>query len=529
MKKVKNIFGGVIGGIIFIILGIGLLWWNESNNVKNIKTIEEARSEVINISNEKVDSSNEGKLVSTNGKISISEEYLLDSMFNVKSPQSLKMVRVVEMYQWEEDTETQNDKTVYVYNRDWSSELIKSNNFNDKSRTNPSTMPYTQETYLASEVTLGAFTISDEQKRQMPAKKNVTLDETLTLPTGYKIYGNYITNSTNPDSPAIGDIRISFLYNEDLEVSVLAMQKGNGFADYVSEQGKVLNVMVAGNFTGEEMIGQVEEQNNFLKIVLRIVGSLFVIVGFCGILSPVSNLISLIPLFGKHISGFINFIGFMIGLAVSLVVIAIAWITFRPVVGICLLVGVGIITAIVVVLISKSRKKAANQPPQGVYSSSQAEAINQQFTQSNSPNNQNLNYASVVDANNGAVPVTPNVSASSNNGQVMNQPANVQPTVNNQSSGQPGSLQSQPVAPATASQENVAVAPPQVVAQATDQDSIFEQLQTQAAADAQEEELRAKEAPPTNSEDIFAQFQSGYVDTSNDDQAANNGNNGGNQ
>ena len=64
MEKIKNAIGGVVGGFICIIIGIVLLWWNEGNDVKNIKTIEEARGSLVNVSSESVDSSNEGKLVS---------------------------------------------------------------------------------------------------------------------------------------------------------------------------------------------------------------------------------------------------------------------------------------------------------------------------------------------------------------------------------------------------------------------------------------------------------------------------------
>ena len=41
MEKIKNSFSGVILGIIFIIIGTVLLWWNEGNNVNNIKTTDE--------------------------------------------------------------------------------------------------------------------------------------------------------------------------------------------------------------------------------------------------------------------------------------------------------------------------------------------------------------------------------------------------------------------------------------------------------------------------------------------------------
>ena len=69
MKRVGNAFKGVIGGLIFIVVGVILLWWNEDNNVKNIKTTEEMKASYIDVTSEIIDSSNEGKLIATNGPI----------------------------------------------------------------------------------------------------------------------------------------------------------------------------------------------------------------------------------------------------------------------------------------------------------------------------------------------------------------------------------------------------------------------------------------------------------------------------
>ena len=38
MKKIGDSFKGVVFGIILIIIGVVLLWWNEGNNVKNLKS-----------------------------------------------------------------------------------------------------------------------------------------------------------------------------------------------------------------------------------------------------------------------------------------------------------------------------------------------------------------------------------------------------------------------------------------------------------------------------------------------------------
>ena len=41
--KGKNKTGGILGGIILVIIGICLLWYNEGRTVKTQKAISEAR------------------------------------------------------------------------------------------------------------------------------------------------------------------------------------------------------------------------------------------------------------------------------------------------------------------------------------------------------------------------------------------------------------------------------------------------------------------------------------------------------
>ena len=49
MKRVGNSFKGVLGGIIAIIIGVVVLWWNEGNNVRNLKTTAEMEKSFIDV------------------------------------------------------------------------------------------------------------------------------------------------------------------------------------------------------------------------------------------------------------------------------------------------------------------------------------------------------------------------------------------------------------------------------------------------------------------------------------------------
>lgn len=358
MEKIKSAIGGVIGGFICIVIGVVMLWINEGEDVKNIKTIEEARENLVQIESDEVNPDNEGKLVSTNGKIKVIDESLKDDYFNIVVPGTGKLVRVVEMYQWVEDCEEEDDKTVCTYDKKWLDTVEDSDTFEEAGHENPSTLPYEEEAYYASEVELGAFKLSVSQIQMLSTGAVVTPDATAFLPNGYSVVDKYITSASNMNDPEVGDVRVSFKYNNDTEITVLAMQKGDSFADYKSEQDKMLNELQSGLLTGEEMINAVETRNNIFKWVFRILGVLLVTGGFTALLTPILMVVSIIPLVGDGIAGILRGIAALVGFAVSMLVIALAWIFYRPLLGICLLAVVIGAVALITMLIKKGKNKA---------------------------------------------------------------------------------------------------------------------------------------------------------------------------
>ncbi|MBR6640634.1 MAG: TMEM43 family protein, partial [Clostridia bacterium] len=195
----------------------------------------------------------------------------------------------------------------------------------------------------------------DAQKELLSTGAAVALGETVSLPTGYYKVNNYIASVDNLANAKVGDVRISFRYNNDKEISVLAKQSGSSFLPFTSKQGKNMFEVRSGIMTGEAIIDAVEKENNILKWILRFVGTVLNMAGFAALLSPIAFLVKWIPLLGKGIAKVIGWIGGLVGLAVSLIVIAIAWLFFRPLVAILLFVGVGGSIALVAMLIKKSR------------------------------------------------------------------------------------------------------------------------------------------------------------------------------
>ena len=356
MKRVGNAFKGILGGFVIIIIGIVVLWWNEGNNVRNIKTTAEMDKIVVDVSSEKVDSANEGKLIATHGK-AINEEEMFDQTFNVKVKTPI-MKRVVEVYQWDEDSDTDEDgNTTYSYKKVWDTDIIDSGNFHDKNKVNPKSKPYEDQIYTSKDVKVGAFSLTDQQISTLSTKADYTsFDVETANKLNLTASGKYLTTSKNLDSPAIGDVRISFNYNDSSELSVLAVQSGNSFIDFVSSAGKNINRVMDGSHSGHDMINVIKKENNFLKWILRLLGFILITAGFGAILKPISAITSYVPLLGSLVGAAVGLVALLLGLALSFIVIAVAWVRWRPVLGISLLVGAAVLIVLLVMRGKKSEK-----------------------------------------------------------------------------------------------------------------------------------------------------------------------------
>ena len=363
MKRIGNSFKGILGGIVVIIIGVCLLWWNEGNNVKNLKTTAEMDKTVIDVKSDSIDSKNDGKLIATSGKL-INEKELTDSKFGVTVKTPI-LKRLVEVYQWDEESHTDDDgDTTYSYEKKWSSDIIDSSDFHNAGHDNPKSKLYEDEIYTSDDVKVGAFSLSSNQINTLSTKGNFTDFNKETLNTlNLKVSSTYATNSEDLDNPKVGDVRISFIYNNSSDVSVLAVQSGKTFTDFVSSAGKTVNRVMDGTHSGSEMINVIKSENNFLKWILRLVGTLLCVIGFGAILKPISAITSFVPILGSIVGAAVGLVSFVLGLCLSLIVIAIAWIRFRPILGICLLAIVGVL---VVFLITRGKKTKNDEGQQAV-------------------------------------------------------------------------------------------------------------------------------------------------------------------
>lgn len=345
-SKMKNSVAAIPIGFLMLVIGVSVLVGNEKSVVRNNKVVNELRKNYIEISSDKVDKRNDGELVVTSGKLDYEPKSLTDEEFNINVETPL-LERTVEVYQWVE-TKEEDDKTTYSYEKQWEEDLIDSSDFNTKeNHTNPTTIEYESKTYETDTLSVGAFTLEEEFKNLLRTNKNYTDYSNVTLKEGYSINGKYITNSQDINNPQIGDVRISYKYASYKNVTVLGEQRSRTIISYRTKQRTSVNKLTSGIKSADQMIDSIEKANGIMKWIKRLIGYFLIVGGLTSILNILTTLLSYIPFFGYLLNTGVSFVASIVALAITLVIIAVAWFIFRPVLSIILiLISIGSVISI---------------------------------------------------------------------------------------------------------------------------------------------------------------------------------------
>ena len=349
-SKLGSSLKGVIGGFFAIVIAIGLLWFNESNSVKEIRKIAEGKKNTISIASDQFLAENNDKLVHLNGA-AITTDSLVDPEFGI-ALNAIKLKKVVEMYQYKENKKTETRDNVggstttietFTYEEVWSENLINSDGFDESWRDNPKDFDHKAATYQAENVSLGAFRLSPSLIDKISGYEEFPITEALYKDTTYasSIAGGKIYYGSGSKNPSIGDERISFEVVYPHDISIVSKQNNNSFVPYIAKNGRTIELVYDGLKTADEMFASEEQKNKVLTWVLRFVGFILMFIGFAAILKPISTVGSVIPLLGNVLEAGTGIIAFLIAFILSFVIIAVAWIFFRPILGISLLLVAG--------------------------------------------------------------------------------------------------------------------------------------------------------------------------------------------
>jgi len=322
-------------------------------------------------------------------------------------------------------TETVKQPDTYKYTKGWKNAAVDSNAFHEKVdkqtgevRNNPfTTLPFAEvkNVVKASNVKIGAHELVKEYIGSLGSSKPVELiADQLKLPANAIIDKNYIYlnigsqavatptvqavptaqvvatdsaaavtsapastvvpqttanvavgSTVNPNAPKLGDIRISFKHAPIESITVIAKQVGNSFERYKIDNDLSYIDVRTGELPKEEVFKSNESSESMMVWFLRFLGFIIMASAFGMIFKPISVLADVIPLFGDIAESGIGIISGLIAFVLSMFIIALAWLWYRPLIGILLLVLMGAAIFGIITLIAKARaaKKASAAQP----------------------------------------------------------------------------------------------------------------------------------------------------------------------
>jgi hypothetical protein len=373
LSRIGQSITGVLFGIVLIAGSIILLFWNEGRAIMTARSLAEGGKVVVDVAPASIDAANEGKLIHVSGDAGAAAP-LADRAFGV-STKALRLVRIAEMYQWQEDRHEETQKslggseqkvTTYTYKKVWSDRPINSQNFrHPEDHANPQ-KKFGRLSVTASDATLGAFRLDAALLNLLPTNAALQLDPHAAdplkpdMPDAQVIDGK-IYIAANPDSPQIGDYRISYAYAAVGPVSAIGRQAGSGIGQYQTRAGDRLLLAVNGRQPATDMFKAAEQENRILTWVIRLGGVLAMWLGAYLVLRPLVVVAEMVPLIGSVLGAGAGLVTLAFTAVVAAAAIALAWLWYRPLVGASVLV-IGVAVGFAAHRLAAGRKAARAGP-----------------------------------------------------------------------------------------------------------------------------------------------------------------------
>jgi hypothetical protein len=372
LGRIGGAFEGILVGLVLFIAAFPVLFWNEGRAVRGYKTLNEGAGSVISLPEARVLSEYDGELVHVSGQ-AVTDEIVTDPEFEV-AVRAIKLKRKAEMYQWKESKQRKTRKklgggqktvTTYSYSKSWSSSLIHSDNFKKPGgHHNPDSMPYQSKEFVASEVALGEF--------KLPRSLVVKINKSSILPVAdlanvedipnAELHGAGIYFGDNPSAPQIGDLQITYHIVAPTEVSIVSRQIGQSFEPYRAEAGGTINMLNLGTVGAENMFQQAHQSNSMWTWIFRLGGFILMLVGVAMILKPLSVLADVIPFLGRIVGAGTGILSFLIAAPFAFLTVAVAWLHYRPIIGISLLFLAAAEAGLVYVLTKRGKPSGVSSP-----------------------------------------------------------------------------------------------------------------------------------------------------------------------
>jgi len=356
---------GMLVGLIILPAAIGVLYWNEGRAVIAATALSHGAASVVEVSPANVDPAADGKLVHVTGQMQAATP-AKDPVFGVSGDGLLRLSRNAQTYQWTESSSTHTEQsiggtktteTTYTYQRAWSAQPINSAAFKQPEGHRNPEVQVRPATFDGNGVTLGAYKVDPS----LLAKVSYfdPLQPTVAPPADYKQVPDGFYRGADPSEPQIGDVRVSFTAVPAQTVSVAAAQSGGALTAFRDTSGYAIALAEPGEVPAAALFQDAKHAEGTLTWILRGAGFAGILVGFLLLASPVTTLFSVVPFLGSLAGAGAFLVALTLAVPTTLLVVGLAWVAHRPLIGGLLLGG----ALLALVLLRQLHPKPAAQRP----------------------------------------------------------------------------------------------------------------------------------------------------------------------
>ena len=372
LGRIGGALTGIVIGAVLFMAAFPVLFWNEGRAVRRYQTLNEGAGTVISLPEARVSAEYDGQLVHVSGEAT-TDEIVTDPEFGV-AVNAIKLQRKAEMYQWKENKKRRTKKklgggkktvTTYSYSKSWSSSLISSSSFKKPDgHQNPASMPYRSEEFVAAEVFLGEFKLPRSlvgkinKSAILPVADLADIDD---LPNA-DFHGSGIYFGDNPSAPQIGDLRITYHIVAPTEVSIVAQQIGQSLEPYRAQAGGTIHMLNLGMVGAENMFQQAQRSNVMWTWIFRLGGFILMLIGVAMILRPLAVIADVIPFLGSIVGAGTGLLSFLIAAPFAFLTVAVAWLRYRPVIGISFVILATVAAGIFFLLVKRGKSSGVTSP-----------------------------------------------------------------------------------------------------------------------------------------------------------------------
>ncbi|WP_168184622.1 TMEM43 family protein [Oleiagrimonas sp. MCCC 1A03011] len=213
----------LLGGSLLLLLAMAMLASNESSVMTYRTAAARHGGVVVDATRSGPTAANDSDMVRVAGTPRVVKP-AVDKQFGIRADVPI-LWRVTEMFQWREIDYGGSAS----YELQWVDHPVNSNIFRERARhENPSALPFGGARYLAGEVRLGGFTLSPAIVAAMPGRTDYAPDFGTLRPNmaaSFRVVNDTLMTSEDPNSPQLGDLRVSWRSAPLQEVTVIARNR----------------------------------------------------------------------------------------------------------------------------------------------------------------------------------------------------------------------------------------------------------------------------------------------------------------